>query len=88
VETNGVPIKNDVVGKDVVVDWYFLDGFNTGGNLFMDSNSLQMIDKKLFARKEYTYKSNNPVAANYYPVTSAIAVRDTNVTKGYINKNK
>ena len=51
--------------------------------MFVDANSLQMIDKKLFSRKEYTYASTNPIAANFYPVTSAIAVRDTNKNPNY-----
>ena len=58
-----------------------LDGFNTSRKLFVDANGLQMIDKQLFKRKEFPYtETKNIVAANYYPVTTAIAVRDTNKT--------
>lgn len=35
-----------------------------------------MIPKKLFNRRDWTYISNNTVSANYYPKTSAIAIRD------------
>ena len=54
-----------------------LDDFDTGNKLWIDANGLQMVDKTLFHRKEYTYvQTNNSVSANYYPVTTAIAVVD------------
>lgn len=34
-------------GKDVVIDWEILDGFNTQGHLFYDANGLQMVSKTL-----------------------------------------
>ena len=40
-----------------------------------------MVDKKLFFKKEYKYNSWNTVAANYYPVTSAISMRDKGKNK-------
>ena len=39
-----------------------------------------MIDKELFFRKEFPYNSKNPVPANYYPITSAIAIKNFNKT--------
>lgn len=74
----------DKSGKDVVVDWYFLDDFNTGQEMWVDSNGLQMIPKKLFARRDWVYVSNNTISANYYPKTSAIAIRDHS---GSVNEN-
>jgi hypothetical protein len=40
-----------------------------------------MIPKKLFARRDWIYTSNNTVSANYYPKTSAIAIRDQSGSK-------
>jgi hypothetical protein len=40
VELNAVPINNESVGKDVIVDWYMLDGFNTSRKLYVDANGL------------------------------------------------
>ena len=77
---NEIPIGGDKIGKDVLVDWYFMDGFDSQGKLWVDSNGLQMIPKELFHRKEYSYTSNNTIPSNYYPITSAIAVRDHNQT--------
>ena len=39
-----------------------------------------MIDKELFFRKEFPYSSKNPVPANFYPITSAIAIKNLNTT--------
>jgi len=68
-------------GKDVVVDWEFLDGFDTDRNLWIDSNGLDMVSKRLWERKEFQAKKTENVASNFYPVTSAIAVRDKNSQK-------
>jgi hypothetical protein len=40
VELNEVPIGADKVGKDIIVDWSFLDGFDTKKKLFVDANGL------------------------------------------------
>jgi hypothetical protein len=81
VELNEVPIKSDKTGKDIVADWYLLDGFDTGNKFWVDANGMQMIQKNLYKRNEYEYvKTNNSISANYYPVTTAISVRDTNRT--------
>jgi len=40
VELNEVPIKADKGGKDIVVDWSFLDGFDTGSKMYVDANGL------------------------------------------------
>lgn len=76
VNLNEIPIAMDKSGKDIVADWYFLDDFNSGQEMWVDSNGLQMIPKKLFTRRDWVYVSNNTVSANYYPKTSAIAIRD------------
>ena len=76
VSLNEIPIAMDKAGKDIVADWYFLDDFNSGEEMWIDSNGLQMIPKKLFARRDWQYVSNNTISANYYPKTSAIAIRD------------
>lgn len=38
VSTNEVPNSN--TGKDVVVDWYMMDDFNSDGRLWVDANGL------------------------------------------------
>lgn len=43
VSLNEAPIKSDIVGKDIVVDWFFLDGFNSDKKFWIDSNGLEMV---------------------------------------------
>lgn len=55
-----------------------MDGFDTDEKLWVDANGLQMVQKTLNDRKEYKFKDKFSVSSNYYPMTSAIAVRDFN----------
>jgi hypothetical protein len=63
-------------GKDVVIDWEFLDGFDTDKTFWVDANGLDMHQKRLWHRKDYTIANTDNQASNFYPITSAIAVRD------------
>lgn len=81
VELNAVPIKGDRTGKDILVDWYMLDGFDSGNKFWVDANGMQMIPKELYKRREFTYATNNKISANYYPVTTAIAIKDQNTNQ-------
>jgi len=65
-------------GKDLVIDWEFLDNFDSDGSFWYNSNGLDMHQKKLWSRKDYQFTETDNVAANFYPVTSAIAIRDKN----------
>ena len=81
VSTNDVPVSADATGKDIVVDWHMLEGFDTDEKFWVDANGMQMVYKTLNKRAEYDFKdaaTDSPysVAANYYPMTSAIAVKD------------
>jgi hypothetical protein len=40
VTLNEIPIAMDKAGKDIVADWYFLDDFNSGQEMWIDSNGL------------------------------------------------
>ncbi len=41
VELNGIPVMNDMQGKDVVVTWQF-DNFTANNTFYTDSNGLEM----------------------------------------------
>ena len=85
VELNTIPIKDDQ-GKDITVNFKMFDGFNPQGKFWTDSNGLEMIPREIFNYSSvtekydkilpgggFTYKN---VSRNYYPVDSAIAMRD------------
>lgn len=55
-----------------------MDGFDTNEQFWVDTNGLQMVPKTLNSRQEYQLNTKRSVSANYYPITSAIAVRDFN----------
>jgi hypothetical protein len=72
VELNTIPI-DDSKAKDVTVNWKLYNGFSMNKTFWTDSNALEMQERNILnlSRPEHT------IPGNYYPVTSAIAVRDT-----------
>jgi len=71
VELNTVPI-DDSEAKDVTVNWKMYNGFNTNKTFFTDSNGMEMQERNV----EYLSRPEHTTPANYYPITSAIAMRD------------
>ena len=45
VSINDVPIELDRTGKDIVVDWFLMDDFDTNNTFWVDSNGLEMVKK-------------------------------------------
>lgn len=82
VELAPVPIA-DELGKDVTVNFKFYDSFDPNSTFFTDSNGLEMQERKIrnvtldnkLGENELGYNYAT-VAANYFPVGSAIAIRD------------
>lgn len=52
------------------------NGFNANKTFWSDSNSLEMLQRQI---KDYG-NPEDTIAGNYYPVTSAIAMRSTSKT--------
>lgn len=79
VELNALSISPNYRGKDLTVNWQMLDGFDPKQKFWTDSNSLQMIERNLYKRGDPRFvikdKYSN-ISSNYYPVDSAIAMRD------------
>lgn len=79
VELNAVSISKDFRGKDLTVNWQMLDGFDPKQKFWTDSNALQMIERNLYKRGDARFiiaDKNANISGNYYPVDSAIAMRD------------
>lgn len=81
VAVNDVGVALDKNGKDVIVDWYMLGGFDSQKKFWADSNGLEMVPQQIFQHRDFNYTSNNTISPNFYPVTSAIAIRDFNNSK-------
>lgn len=43
VTINDMPVALDQTGKDVVVDWYMLENFDSNKRFWADSNGLEMV---------------------------------------------
>jgi hypothetical protein len=81
VEVNSIPM-DDQKGKDITMNWVMLNGFNPKGTFWTDSNGLPMQKREIvnynttfqyLTKQSIDYKN---ISRNYYPVDSAIAMRD------------
>ena len=65
-------------GKDLTVNWKFYDNFDPKGKFWCDSNALTMIERTLYDHGSYKVPTPfSNISSNYYPIDSAIAMRDT-----------
>lgn len=78
-EANLLGIKDtDGLGKEVI-SVFSVKGLNNEEEFYTDSNAMQMQYRKLNYRESWSpVLSHQPVASNYYPINSAIAIRDKN----------
>jgi lysosomal alpha-mannosidase len=67
---------SDNVGKEII-SRFKLD-FLSDGLFYTDSNGREMLERKRNFRPTWSVNITEPVSANYYPVTSRIALRDGN----------
>jgi len=66
----------DNKGREVVAKWNF-DGIDNEDVFYTDSNGLEMQRRVKDARPDFTLDTKMKVNDNYYPINSAIAMRDT-----------
>jgi hypothetical protein len=85
VELNEIPIGQPEQGKDVTVNWKIFDDFKMNKTFYTDSNGLEMQERRVKNVKVGqsivdTLPGPNfvTIASNYFPVDSAIAVRNQN----------
>jgi hypothetical protein len=84
-ETAPVPI-DDKLSKDLTINWKMFDSFDPNGTFYTDSNGLEMQTRQVknwtAPGKQYNLVENElgfsylAISGNYYPVDSAIAMRD------------
>lgn len=78
VELFGIPLNKDV-GQEVTINFH--SHLKNNGTFYTDSNALEMQHRQLNERPDWilndTYKyAEMNITANYYPINSAIAIRD------------
>jgi len=69
----------DNKGREVVAKWAF-DGIGDQDTFYTDSNGLEMQKRVRNARPDFSLETEMLVNDNYYPINSAIAMRDTDST--------
>lgn len=67
---------DDGVGKEVVSR--FITDLKTDGILYTDSNGREMLERKINSRPMFDVVIEEPVAGNYYPINTKIAIDDGN----------
>ncbi|XP_018570360.1 lysosomal alpha-mannosidase [Anoplophora glabripennis] len=76
----GINIDIDEMGKEVITKYTVTSTFENKGTFYTDSNGREMIKRTLNSRPDYKYNSSyEPVASNYYPVTSKIVIKNKKV---------
>jgi hypothetical protein len=76
---NGIPIEimGISTGMEVVAKWELI-GADNQETFYTDSNGLEMQQRMLNERPDFTLSTDMKVSSNYYPINSAIAFRDAN----------
>ena len=69
-----VPITGNK-GKEVVANWQVLD-FDNKDTFYTDSNGLEMQKRVLNKRDGWILDTIEVASSNYYPINSAIAIRN------------
>ena len=79
VQLHGIPIGSALnrEGKEVVVNWEMLS-FDNADTFYTDSNGLEMQKRVLNYRPDWNLTTDEVASSNYYPINSAVALRDLN----------
>ena len=78
IQMNGIPIEVNGVstGMEVIAKWELV-GADNQDIFYTDSNGLEMQKRVLNQRPDFELVTDMQVSSNYYPINSAIALRDT-----------
>lgn len=77
-----IPI-NDGLGREVITR--FDTDIKSKEIFFTDSNGREMLRRQRNHRDTWKLELNEPVAGNYYPITSKIAIEDDNTRLAILN---
>ena len=78
VQLHAIPVSRTSTntGKEVVANWDLVN-FASANTFYTDSNGLEMQKRILNERPDFTLETHEFASSNYYPINSAIAIRDT-----------
>jgi lysosomal alpha-mannosidase len=72
-----IPVDTDNGIGTEIVSRFTVGDFDNGESFYTDSNGRELIKRQLNKRYDYEYDSSlEPIASNYYPVTSKIVIKD------------
>lgn len=70
-------VPTNKTSKDVVVTWKMFDNWEANKTFWTDSNGLEMQERIVNFNPSYPWSFDKQnISANFYPVDSAIAMRD------------
>jgi hypothetical protein len=70
------PLPASGGGQEVTAN-FFAYNLNNSKTFYTDSNGLEMQERVLNYRPTWNLTTDEPISANYYPINSAIVVKDT-----------
>lgn len=70
-----VRLSREWIGKEVVTK--YTTKIASNGTFYTDSNGRRWMKRKPNHRSSWNLTVTEPVASNYYPITSSIAIRDS-----------
>ena len=66
------------IGREIV-SRFTINDFDNAESFYTDSNGREMIKRQVNQRYDYEYDPTlEPIASNYYPITSKIVIKDEN----------
>ena len=77
VESFFEPVNDDREGKEIVMMFRSKHVLNHENIFHTDDNGYYMQRRQLNHRDDFTVKTNVPIPSNYYPITSAVHIEDS-----------
>ncbi|GMT05125.1 hypothetical protein PENTCL1PPCAC_27299 [Pristionchus entomophagus] len=78
------PLPADMnITKDFITRYSF--GVKSASSFYTDSNGRQMMKRTRNAHPSFAYENTEPIAANYYPITTVVLLRDETTQATVLN---
>lgn len=77
-----IPVEDDI-GKEIISRFY--TDIKTDGTFFTDTNGRETLKRVRDFRVDFTVTNEEPIAGNYYPINTKIAIEDENFRLAVLN---